>query len=211
MVPPDRPSRHGLSSSVIIGNREVGRLALHLYLSTTYGDTSRETSPYNMPRERREGRRRRRTREGKGVQKVSAQRATARRKAPGLGDISLVCFPCSSPSSPWVPPVRRRHSPQPNQQQQQQHKSTQHNTHPGRERKTKKAGVLRLYLLVRTAQHSTARCCSQRTPALLVTRKVRPARWRGREGTGEALSSVFRRKKPCEENICIHRINSAVL
>jgi len=94
------------------------------------------------------------------VQKVSAQRATGNgtKKGAGFGGylagLFSVLLPLLAPRAQGVPPVRRRHSPQPNQQQQQQHKSTQHNTHPGRERKTKKAGVLRRYLLVRTAQHS---------------------------------------------------------
>ena len=213
-VPPDRPSRQGLSSSVIM---ETRRLAALPYCT----GTSRETSPYNMPRGEQTKRHESRALFlAPGC--LGRNRATARRKAPGFLCARFWGIPrwsvfraCSSPSSPRVPPVRRRHSPQPNQQQQQ-HKSTQHTTTQPtpreRERETKKkAGGLRRYLRVRTAQHSTARCGSPRTPALLVTRKVRPARWRGREGTGEALSSVFRRNKPCEENICIHRINSAVL
>ena len=228
-VPPDRPSRQGLSSSVIIGNkRKQGGWPP---CPTAQVLLVRRLHTIVMPRERREGRRRRRTRSvsKRNICRVrwsSHLAAWLPGGATGNGTerVVILCLwgiprwsvfrACSSPSSPRVPPVRRRHSPRPNQQQLQ-HKSTQHNTHPGRERERNKKKSRRAEALPTcthsTAQHSTARCCSQRTPALLVTRKVRPARWRGREGTGEALSSVFRRNKPCEENIRIHRINSAVL
>lgn len=189
--------------------------------------TSRETSPYNMPRGEQTKRH-----ESRALVLAPGclaawgeigQRHEERRRGfcvPAFGGYlaGLLSGSAPPPPRPGSPPCAAAILP--NLTSSSSSCSTnQHNTTPHtpreREREKQKKKSRRAEALPTckhsTAQHSTARCCSQRTPALLVTRKVRPARWRGREGTGEALSSVFRRNKPCEENIRIHRINSAVL
>lgn len=144
-----------------------------------------------MPRERREGRRRRRTREGKGVQKVSAQRATARRKAPGLGDISLVCFPCSSPSSPPGP----RGSPQcaaailPNRTSSSSSSTNQHNTtHTQGEREKNKKS--RRAEALPSCAHSTAQRGAAHNEHRHCWLHVRCVLLGGGEGRGREKHSV---------------------